>query len=128
MLQLETTLELPAAKSVRQPVRAMDVAVIIATRGRPAIVNELVKELAQQSKAPAHTFVIATRAEDVSQLNVDRPHLTVQIGRTGLTMQRNDGLALAGSQFSYIVFFDDDFIPSRFWLERMIGIFESNPD
>jgi GT2 family glycosyltransferase len=37
-------------------------------------------------------------------------------------------LALAGARFSYIVFFDDDFVPSRFWLERMSNIFESRPD
>ena len=53
---------------------------------------------------------------------------TVRIGRPGSTYQRNDGLALAGSRFSYIVFFDDDFVPSRFWLERMEAIFESRPD
>jgi GT2 family glycosyltransferase len=37
-------------------------------------------------------------------------------------------LALAGSRYSTIVFFDDDFVPSRFWLERMTEIFESRPD
>jgi GT2 family glycosyltransferase len=37
-------------------------------------------------------------------------------------------LALAGPRFKYIVFFDDDFVPSRFWLERMQEIFESRPD
>jgi GT2 family glycosyltransferase len=37
-------------------------------------------------------------------------------------------LALAGSRYSYIVFFDDDFVPSRFWLERMTEIFEARPD
>jgi GT2 family glycosyltransferase len=128
MLQLETTLEMPPPKVARKPVQTKDIAVIIATRGRPEIVKELVKDIAQQSKPPDHTFVIATRPEDVWELDRAQPNVTVEIGRTGLTKQRNDGLALAGAKFSYIVFFDDDFVPSRFWLERVFEIFESRPD
>jgi glycosyltransferase involved in cell wall biosynthesis len=111
-----------------EPVHAKGTAIIISTRGRPDIVNELVTQIAEQSKPPEHIFVIASKPEDISGLNLNRDHLTVQVGRTGLTLQRNDGLTLAGSRFSYIVFFDDDFVPSRFWLERMEDIFASRPD
>jgi GT2 family glycosyltransferase len=45
-----------------------------------------------------------------------------------LAKQRNDGLALAAGRFRYIVFFDDDFVPSRYWIETMIALFETNPD
>ena len=113
---------------VGETLAAGGTAVIIATRGRPSIVNALIGQLAEQSKPAEHTFLIPSRAEDISGLNQNQEHLTVQIGRTGLTLQRNDGLALAGSRFSYIVFFDDDFVPSRFWLERMDAIFRSRPD
>jgi GT2 family glycosyltransferase len=37
-------------------------------------------------------------------------------------------LELAGSRFPYVAFFDDDFVPSRFWLERMAKLFEARPD
>jgi GT2 family glycosyltransferase len=114
--------------SVRKPVEAKSTAIIISTRGRPEIVNALVRQLAEQSRPPEHIFVIASKAEDISRLDRNQKQLTVQIGRTGLTLQRNDGLALAGARFSYIVFLDDDFVPSRFWLERMLGIFESRRD
>jgi glycosyltransferase involved in cell wall biosynthesis len=103
-------------------------AIIISTRGRPDIVNALVRQIAEQSKPAEHVFVIASRSEDIAGLDQNQDHLTVQIGRTGSALQRNDGLALAGSRFSYIVFFDDDFVPSRFWLERMSDIFESRAD
>lgn len=118
----------PVTGSCGKPVPAKGTAIIISTRGRPDIVNALVRQIAEQSKPPDHIFVIASKAEDISGLNRNQDHLTVQIGRTGLTLQRNDGLVLAGSRFSYIVFFDDDFVPSRFWLERMADIFESRPD
>src|SRR5215210_7065359 len=111
-----------------KPIPAKDTAVIISTRGRPDIVNALVAQMAEQSKPPEHVFVIATKAEDISGLNPNHSNLTVQIGRTGLTVQRNDRLALAGPRFSYIVFFDDDFVPSRFWVERMSEIFAARPD
>ena len=111
-----------------EPVHADGTAVIIATRGRPDIVNSLVWQLNEQSRPPEHIFVIASTADDVAGLNEARANLTVRVGRPGSSPQRNDGLALAGSRFSYIVFFDDDFVPSRFWLERMYKLFESRPE
>jgi hypothetical protein len=114
--------------SLRVPAHAKGTAIIISTRGRPDIVNALVGQLAEQSRPPEHVFVIASSAEDIAGLNQNQDGLTVQIGRPGSSLQRNDGLALAGSRFSYIVFFDDDFVPSRFWLERMSKVFESRPD
>jgi GT2 family glycosyltransferase len=103
-------------------------AVIVSTRGRPDIVSSLVKQLGEQTRPPEHIFVIASKEDDVAPLNKNQENLTVQIGRIGSTFQRNDGLALAGSRFSHIVFFDDDFVPSRFWLERMAAIFQARPD
>ncbi len=103
-------------------------AVIISTRGRADIVGSLVRQLGEQSRPPDHIFIVASAAADIAGLDQNQANLTVQIGRTGSTLQRNDGLALAGSRFSTIVFFDDDFVPSRFWLERMTELFEARPD
>src|SRR4051812_2658533 len=103
-------------------------AVIVSTRGRPDIVDALVKQLGKQTRPPAHIFVVATKADDIAPLDQSQENLTVRIGRPGSTFQRNDGLELAGSKFSYIVFFDDDFVPSRFWIERMESIFVARPD
>jgi GT2 family glycosyltransferase len=103
-------------------------AVIISTRGRPAIIASLVKQLGEQTRPPDHIFVIGSKPDDVAQLDPSQSNLTIRIGRVGSSFQRNDGLTLAGSRFSFITFFDDDFVPSRFWLERMAAIFESRPD
>jgi len=102
-------------------------AVIVSTRGRPDIVASLVQQLGEQTRPPEHIFIIATNADDIARLDQSQKNLTVRIGRPGSTFQRNDGLALAGARFSYIVFFDDDFVPSRFWLERMEAVFASRP-
>jgi glycosyltransferase involved in cell wall biosynthesis len=108
--------------------RAKGTAVIVSTRGRPDIVRSLVQQLGEQTMPPDHIFIIASKPDDVALLDQSQKNLTVRIGRPGSTFQRNDGLALAGSRFSTIVFFDDDFVPSRFWLERMTEIFKSRPD
>jgi glycosyltransferase involved in cell wall biosynthesis len=103
-------------------------AVIISTRGRPEIVGSLVRQLGQQTMRPDHIFVVAAGPDDIAELSEGDAALTLHVGRPGLTSQRNDGLKLAGSRFSYIVFFDDDFVPSRFWIERMTRTFEARPD
>jgi GT2 family glycosyltransferase len=118
----------PVMGNAGKPFHADNTAVIISTRGRPAIVNALVGQLAEQSQPPEHVFVIASKPDDIAGMDRDQGNLTVQVGRTGSSLQRNDGLALAGSRFSYLVFFDDDFVPSRFWLERMQNVFASQPD
>lgn len=103
-------------------------AIIVSTRGRPDIVSALVEQLAEQTKAPGHIFIVGTSPADIARLDSHRPGLTAVVGREGSSSQRNDGLALAGFRFSYIVFLDDDFVPSRFWIERMEAVFEANPD
>ena len=119
--------ESPPARAADRP-DPRGTAVIVSTRGRPDIVASLVKQLGEQTKPPAHIFIIATKEDDIARLDRSQKNLTVRVGRPGSTFQRNDGLALAGDRFSTIVFFDDDFVPSRFWLERMEAIFAARPD
>jgi GT2 family glycosyltransferase len=134
MLQFEPA-QVKARSTLVQPEDVMPAgpapcgtAIIISTRGRPDIVNALVEQLDAQTKAPAHIFVIGTSAADIARLDANRANLTAVVGREGSSSQRNDGLALAGARFSCIVFFDDDFVPSRFWIERMEAVFAANPD
>src|SRR4051812_30231928 len=82
---------------------AEKIAVVISTRGRPTIVAALVERLCQQTRQPDHIFVIASGPADVADLTSTGTFLTVKVGRTGLTRQRNDGLALLGTKFSHVV-------------------------
>lgn len=103
-------------------------AVVIATRGRPEVVRTLVARLAAQTRPPEHVFVVGATPEDVAGIALASIGLTVHIGRPGSALQRNDALHLAAARFAYVVFFDDDFVPSRFWLERVVRLFETRPD
>jgi len=118
----------PGAGSPVEASSGQGTAVIVSTRGRPDIVRSLVQQLGEQTTPPDHIYIIASKPDDVVLLDQSQDNLTVRIGRPGSTSQRNDGLALAGSRFAHIVFFDDDFVPSRFWLERMTEIFKTRPD
>lgn len=104
-----------------------DIAVIIATKGRPTLVAEMVGALDGQSRRPDHIFVVGAEAADISSLPKDRTDLTATFGRTGLTLQRNDGVRLAKGGYRALAFFDDDFWPSRFWLENALALFDSDP-
>jgi len=103
---------------------SQDVAVIVATRGRPEIVARLAARLAAQSRRPDEVVVVATEPADVGALPAGA---TVLYGEPGLSSQRNRGLARLGGRFAHVVFFDDDFVPSRFWLERMMATFAGRP-
>lgn len=102
-------------------------AVIIATRGRPGLVADLVLALEGQTRPPDHVFVVGSQPEDIAAL-AEGPRLTARVGRRGSALQRNDGLALAGERYAYLIFFDDDFVPARSWLERAVALFASHPD
>ena len=105
-----------------------EVAVVIATKGRPDIVRQQTLSWIHQTQIPNHVFVISSRPDDIAGVEGDPAWLTAQVGRIGSAFQRNDGLLLAANRYSYIVFFDDDFVPSRFWIERMAGFFRAHPD
>jgi GT2 family glycosyltransferase len=104
------------------------IAVIIATRGRPDIVAATVKRLLDQSLVPDHIYVIGSQPGDIAMLKPIKGKVTTLVGRVGSAHQRNDGLALTGERYDYIVFFDDDFIPSHYWIERMAQVFDTRAD
>jgi len=119
------SLQAPSPK-LGSPLPAEQIAVIISTRGRPKVAAALIERLRRQTRRPDHIFVIASASDDIAGLAAANS-LTLTVGRPGLTRQRNDGLALLGSEFSHVVFFDDDFVPSIFWLERMVLLFNAHP-
>jgi GT2 family glycosyltransferase len=104
-----------------------EIAVIVATRGRPELVAEMARRLDGQTRRPDHVFIVGASEEDIVALPKDRADLTATVGRVGLTLQRNDALRLAEGGFRFLVFFDDDFLPSRFWLENMRALFDADP-
>ena len=82
----------------------------------------------QQSRLPDHVFVVGSQASDIAEVEFNAEKITAVVGRVGSSHQRNDGLKMVGNSFDLVVFFDDDFVPSHFWIERMAQIFVAHPD
>jgi hypothetical protein len=101
-------------------------AVLIATTGRPEIVARLVEGLFAQTRPPDCVICVGATPSDIAGV-APRLEVSATVGRRGSAHQRNDALNLGGAGFDTIVFFDDDFVPSRFWLERAERIFALRP-
>ena len=113
--------------------------IIIATKGRAAVVFELLTWLQNQTLSAAHIVVVGAEAKDVTDL--DKHPLTLSgaatiklAQRAGLPHQRNVGIAVAktfglgGDVPSFAVFLDDDFRPENHWLEAAQRHFLAHPD
>jgi GT2 family glycosyltransferase len=103
-------------------------AVIIATKDRPQEVSNLLDTLALQTVPPDVIVVSACDPSDVEQSSVGAKNVQVLFGPPGLTAQRNRALSLVQRKCDIVIFFDDDFIPSRFWVERVQMLLATQPD
>jgi GT2 family glycosyltransferase len=103
-------------------------AIIIATKGRPQELANLLDALAGQKVHPDVIVVSACDAEDVSIGKLNRENVRVVFGPPGSSVQRNRALSEVRGKCDIVAFFDDDFIPSRFWIERVQTLFSAQPD
>ncbi len=103
----------------------MRVGVIIATAGRPDMVSTCVRNLAAQSEPADEIIVVAPTCDDFGDLGSE--DATCAIGPRGGTLQRNLGLDLLGERSEIVVFFDDDFAPSRHWLAHLRQAMTADP-
>ncbi|MEI4473738.1 glycosyltransferase [Frigidibacter sp. MR17.24] len=102
---------------------AAGVAVIVATRGRPAVVSDTVRHLlATQSLRPATVIISCNDPADAGALAA-LPEVRVVTGPPGLPAQRNTGLAALPPGIETVAFFDDDFVCDPGWLAAAAQIF-----
>jgi GT2 family glycosyltransferase len=103
-------------------------AVIIATKGRSQEVSDLIRTLSLQTALPDLIVVSACDPNDIEPDIVDEKTVYVLFGSPGLAAQRNRALSLIQGKYDVVIFFDDDFIPSRFWIERIHHILATQPE
>jgi GT2 family glycosyltransferase len=107
---------------------AVRVGVVIASLGRSEILGHLLDDLHAQSRLPDRIVLSVTTSEDLPPRLADYARVEVIIGPKGSCVQRNAGLDHLGDSCDLIVFCDDDYVPSRFAVERIINLFAANPD
>jgi glycosyltransferase involved in cell wall biosynthesis len=101
------------------------VAVIVATKGRPQAITELLALLEKQSCAPAVIVISATEPSDIGVNPATHLNLECLFGPAGLPAQRNRGLERVRTRADIAVFFDDDFAPAGNWIEQCMELFSS---
>jgi GT2 family glycosyltransferase len=101
------------------------VAVILATKGRPQAIAELLGLLEKQSCAPAVIVISATEPSDIGATPATNLNLEYLFGPAGSSVQRNRGLERVRTRADLAIFFDDDFAPAENWIEQCMQLFSS---
>lgn len=104
----------------------MRIAVIVATKGRPQAVNQLLRLLEEQTRLPSVVVVSATEHADIPNSMPTSLMVEYLFGPAGLTRQRNRALERTRDRADIVMFFDDDFAPSPTWLEHCANAFMSD--
>ncbi|UPY35474.1 glycosyltransferase [Sediminicoccus sp. KRV36] len=105
----------------------MRIAIGIATRGRPAILAEVLRELDRQTRPPDRILVCHVTPADVADLPRDFPGVEFLTGEAGLPRQRNRILDALGD-CDAVLFLDDDFIAAPLWLQALQAVLTAHPD
>ncbi|WP_240504412.1 glycosyltransferase family 2 protein [Tsuneonella mangrovi] len=101
--------------------------VAVATVGRAEILRESIGWLDRQVRRPDGILVVGSCAEDVAGLDEACPDVQIALSDKGLCKQRNAALARIRDEADALVFFDDDFVADRNYLEQVEQIFADNP-
>jgi GT2 family glycosyltransferase len=106
----------------------LSVGIVVASLGRPAILGELLDDLARQSHRPSRVVLSVTSDADLPPNLTDHSHVEVIVAPKGSCVQRNRGIDHIGDSCDIIFFCDDDYVPSRFAIERLAALFARNPE
>ena len=104
----------------------MRIAVVVASVNRAEEVKQLLFALKRQSLQPSAVILSVVSKTDLP--DDLPPDVEVVLGSPGLTSQRNRGLEMIAGRSDIVVFFDDDFIPTKDALQGIRQLFETCPD
>lgn len=105
----------------------MRIAIGIATRGRSAILGEVLEELRRQSRAPDRIIICHVTADDVAGLPERFSRVEFITSPAGLPRQRN-AILDAATDCDVVLFLDDDFLPAPDYLAVTERVLDLHPD
>lgn len=104
----------------------MRVSVIICSFGRPAVLDETVDSILNQSVLPEEILIASPSPVHVEEQTLLRGRVRFVATPHGLTLQRNAALDHVGDT-DLIAFIDDDMELCSSYLEKMIQLFVADP-
>jgi GT2 family glycosyltransferase len=105
----------------------MRIAIGIATRGRAAVLGEVLADLARQVRPPDRLLVCHVDAGDIADLPARFPGAEFLAAPAGLPRQRNAILDAIGD-CDAVLFLDDDFFAAPDYLAVTESVFAAHPD
>jgi GT2 family glycosyltransferase len=118
----------------------VEIAIVVATVGRPDLLSGLFERLEQQTSRPTYAVFSCTDAADVppqwAELTRSRSfNCTTLYGTKGTCVQRNRALTWlheraaffeSGATGNIVIFIDDDFVMRNDWIEHAVREMESD--
>jgi glycosyltransferase involved in cell wall biosynthesis len=105
----------------------MRVSVVLCSYGRPAVLEETVQSILQQTHMPEEILIVTPSLEHVEQRTLGRDRVRLIRSRRGLTIQRNAALDNLGDA-DLVAFIDDDMELCRTYLANMVRLFTEGPE
>ena len=104
------------------------IGIIVASVGRPDSIAVLLDRLASQTCLPSKVILSAVGPGDIPALQSYPFQLETVLGSAGLCAQRNRGLDHLDADTDLVIFYDDDFVPSRYSLQGLAEFFANHAD
>jgi len=106
----------------------MRVALVVATSGRAAMLQQVALHWLRQTRPFERIVLSAPAAEDVAGLGSLSDRIEIVLGARGLCAQRNAALDRLAGSCPLAIFLDDDLVPSRRFAEGAADLFARWPD
>src|SRR5271169_942652 len=104
----------------------MKLGLVIASHGRPDILQQVLRNLLSQLRIPDDIVISAVDQADVPKIGQALGSVRMIFGSAGLTSQRNRGISCLIDTTDVIAFIDDDFIVGHDYFLNMERIFEQD--
>ncbi|MDA3887349.1 MAG: glycosyltransferase, partial [Allgaiera sp.] len=107
----------------------MRLVLAIPTAGRPALLSEVLHDIARQTRLPDFVVVSVSGAEDVDERALeDLPFpCMVVTGQKGASVQRNRAIELLGPE-DVLLLLDDDFLMAPDYVAQTVQLFQDHPE
>ena len=104
----------------------MKIGLVIASHGRPVILQQVMTHLLLQRRVPDEIVISAVGHDDISAAIATDFRVRSVFGSVGLTCQRNRGISCLIDTADVIAFIDDDFLVGDDYFLNMERIFEQD--
>jgi GT2 family glycosyltransferase len=105
----------------------MKIGLIIASYGRPELVQQLLSSIERQVRRPDEIVLSIVSDEDLSGKSASS-NIRVVYSRPGSCAQRNAGLAFLQDRADIVLFVDDDFWMSESYIQELERLFLAHED